>query len=134
MGYHALPPYGCADSANFVPLITLASVTIFMQAVLATMFIYPLVKHRKQTDYLLRNSENGKVMTLIKRTAFSAGFSVLINCCFFPASTGQYGIDDVPMLLCDINLAVIVLSAVLAFVDWKSRLFPCIIHPNTDTL
>lgn len=126
MGYVAVPPYGCSDSASVIQLVVLAWATVFMQALLTAMFLFPLIKHRRTSGSLLHGSEDHQTLVLIRRTCFSVAFAVVTNCVCLPQASRVFDVDDIPMMISDINLFVINLGAIFAFSDWKERLLPCI--------
>ena len=134
MGYRALPPYGCSDTANFLPFTVLAIGALLMQAVLAAMFVHPLIKHRNEWKHLLQGQDDrDNAMSPIKRAAITAGFSVFVNVSCLPLALNRYDTDDLPMLYADINLSVVVLCAIFSFTDWKPRLFTCVIQLSSTS-
>nr|XP_039270127.1 uncharacterized protein LOC120344871 [Styela clava] len=126
MGYASLPPYGCNNTSDLLP-ISLASVTLFfMQVVLLGLFIYPLLRHRRYCKILHQDDdEQKKIMSLLKRAGVSASICVLIlflGIVLHFTTTGV--VDDVGMIISDVVIMFTILGPILSFSDWRNRFFP----------
>ena len=118
-------PQGClAVQSTEIPLevawIFVAVTTISFQILLATLFIYPLLRHKM----LVQNQTNfNKFFPLIKRTAITTIICVvtdLLSSLLILYGRDEYGIT--PTLVYDVSALTNVICIFASFGDWKLQI------------
>lgn len=108
-----------------VPWCLLGVVTVAIQLMNLTLFIYPLwkQKHALKSSYTIRGSSRRNITLVIHRVIKSAVVCILADITAASVSAGVR-VAIVGELAYNISLSLTLIGIVCSFADWKDQLFP----------
>ena len=125
---YASHPTGCVIASSTVntklPGAVLLGCTVIFQIILLFLFLYPLILHKKDAERL--DVKNSNIWNVIRRICILTTLTVIFD---VSAAVVTLIIDDLVIsvfrqLVYDVSLFVACICVILAFNDWKQRLFP----------
>lgn len=119
---------GPLTSSRWVMLIGCTSI---FQIFLLVLFIYPLMKHKREVQRSFTCKKNDIIIQLIKRATVTSILSVVSDVGFgLLILFLRREIVTISTFVCDVNIVFNAICVVMSFPDWKLRLLPWRISSN----
>lgn len=99
--------------------------TLFFQICFLGLFIYPLVRHHRNTKLLTGDiAGNNPIMELIRRVTFLTSIAVISGVLIVVIAAMLPDVESIDLLLYDIDNVVNIVCLLLSFSNWRERMMP----------
>lgn len=123
--YQPIKGIGCTDGNDMIPFYILAFTSVSTQITLVVLLIFPLIKRGNSVSSKLKMKREHRLIKMIFRTFITAVVGVVFTVVgLVVLAAVPVIVDDLPMLVINVNLFVLVFCGIFTFADSAKRLFP----------
>ena len=124
--FYKMTEHGCLNHHNTIPAVIswifVGTATVLSQSILLALFVYPLLKHKRQLNTNAR-SNFSSFAPMIKRVAMAAAVCIISDIIALLLIVLVKEQDEIiPTLAFDVSLVVNVICVLATFIDWWDRL------------